>query len=252
AQFFPTEQSNAVNYSVVHADSNLEPIVIVPVEFHLPDLLNECHVHRDGEERGRRLATEPERESSITHMSVTTCNFARTQPITVRRAPIHSESLALMYRHRHLGRADTEALDRLRGTTNECNRSKPELVFECDSSARWRGFEIDRERVLAIWRFDRSHGGTCAGKPSKAFCCKPAPYADPRTRTSNPGSLSLRRPACRILSWAPHSVSLVYPRYIQTARTACHIGALPLQMLPDRAAAVIRSRVDRGRSFIAF
>src|SRR5262245_64561759 len=54
AQFFPTEQSNAVNYSVVHADSNLEPKVIVPVEFHLPDLLNECHVHRDGEERGRR------------------------------------------------------------------------------------------------------------------------------------------------------------------------------------------------------
>src|SRR5262245_27165731 len=77
-----------------------------------------------------------------------------------------------MYRHRHLGGADTEALDRLRGTTNECNRSEPELVFECDSSARWRGFEIDRERVLAIWRFDRSHGGTCAGKPSKAFCCK--------------------------------------------------------------------------------
>jgi short-subunit dehydrogenase len=48
------------------------------------------------------------------------------------------------------------------------------------------------------------------------------------------------------------SVSLVYPGYIQTAQTACHIGALPLQMLPDRAAAIIRSRVDRGRSFIAF
>jgi len=42
------------------------------------------------------------------------------------------------------------------------------------------------------------------------------------------------------------SVSLVYPGYIQTAQTACHIGALPLQMLPDRAAAIIRSRVDRG------
>ena len=48
------------------------------------------------------------------------------------------------------------------------------------------------------------------------------------------------------------SVSLVYPGYIQTAQTACYIGALPLQMLPDRAAAIIRSRVDRGRSFIAF
>lgn len=47
------------------------------------------------------------------------------------------------------------------------------------------------------------------------------------------------------------SVSLVYPGYIQTAQTACHIGALPLQMLP-RAAAIIRSCVDRGRSFIAF
>jgi len=39
------------------------------------------------------------------------------------------------------------------------------------------------------------------------------------------------------------SVSLVYPGYIQTAQTACHIGASPLQILPDRAAAIIRSRV---------
>src|SRR6516162_2560528 len=104
-------------------------------------------------------------------MSMTTCNFARAQPITVRRAPIHSVRFALMYRHRHLGGADTEALDRLRGTANECNGPELELVSECDSSARWRRFEIDRERVLAICRFDRSHGGTCAGKPSTAMLC---------------------------------------------------------------------------------
>jgi hypothetical protein len=73
-----------------------------------------------------------------------------------------------MYRHRHLGGADTEALDRLRRTTNEYNGPELKLLSECDSSARWRRFEIDRERVLAICRFDRSHGGTCAGKLSTA------------------------------------------------------------------------------------
>src|SRR5262249_59937177 len=113
---------------VVHADSGFELKIVGPAEFHLPDLLNECCIHRDGKERGRRLATEPERESSITHMSVTTCDLVRVQAITVRRAPVHPERLALMYRHRYLRRADTEALDRLRDTTNECNSSEPELI----------------------------------------------------------------------------------------------------------------------------
>jgi NAD(P)-dependent dehydrogenase (short-subunit alcohol dehydrogenase family) len=48
------------------------------------------------------------------------------------------------------------------------------------------------------------------------------------------------------------SVSIVCPGYIETAQTAHHVGALPLQMSPGRAAAIIRKRVDRGRSFIAF
>jgi short-subunit dehydrogenase len=48
------------------------------------------------------------------------------------------------------------------------------------------------------------------------------------------------------------SVSIVCPGYIETAQTAHHVGALPLQMSPQRAAAIIRKRVDRGRSFVAF
>lgn len=48
------------------------------------------------------------------------------------------------------------------------------------------------------------------------------------------------------------AVSIVCPGYIQTAQTAHHVGALPLQMSPQRAAAIIRRRVDRRRSFIAF
>jgi short-subunit dehydrogenase len=48
------------------------------------------------------------------------------------------------------------------------------------------------------------------------------------------------------------SVSIVCPGYIETAQTAHHVGALPLQMSAARAAAIIRRRVDRRRSFVAF
>ena len=48
------------------------------------------------------------------------------------------------------------------------------------------------------------------------------------------------------------SVSIVCPGYIETPQTAHHVGALPLQMSPRRAAAIIRRRVDRGRSLVAF
>src|SRR5262245_2816562 len=92
-------------------------------------------------------------------MSVTTCDLVRAQAITLRQAPIHPERFALMYRHRYLGGADPEAFDRLRVTTNECDGPAPQLFSERDSSARWRRFEIDRERALAIRSFDRSHGG---------------------------------------------------------------------------------------------
>jgi short-subunit dehydrogenase len=47
-------------------------------------------------------------------------------------------------------------------------------------------------------------------------------------------------------------VSIVCPGYIKTAQTAHHVGALPLQMSPERAAAIIRRRVARRRSFVAF
>src|SRR6516164_10885726 len=50
AQFFATEQSDAVNHCIVQTDCGLELKVVAPAEFHFPDLLNECHVHRDGEE----------------------------------------------------------------------------------------------------------------------------------------------------------------------------------------------------------
>jgi short-subunit dehydrogenase len=56
------------------------------------------------------------------------------------------------------------------------------------------------------------------------------------------------------------SVSIVCPGYIKTAQTACHVGALPMQMSAARAAAIIRRRIDRRlrrridrrRSFVAF
>src|SRR5262245_54216056 len=107
AQFLPTEQSDAVDHQVPHADRDLELEVAGPAEFRLPDLTYEFRINRDGEERRRRLATNPERQSAIAHMSATVCNLARVQPITVGRAPIHMKRPALMYGHRYLRGADT-------------------------------------------------------------------------------------------------------------------------------------------------
>src|SRR5262245_40440495 len=115
-------------------------------------------------------------------MSVTTCDLVRAQAITLRQAPIHPERLALMYRHRYLGGADPEALDRLRSTPNEYNSPEIKLVFQCESSDRLRRFEIDREFAFAIRRFDRSHGGTSASP----FYCKAYPYRNaPRSNNAN-------------------------------------------------------------------
>ncbi len=47
-------------------------------------------------------------------------------------------------------RTDTEALDRATATTNECNTTQREPVFEYESSDRRRRSEIDRELVLAL------------------------------------------------------------------------------------------------------
>src|SRR5262245_11079788 len=158
AQFLPTEQSDAVDHHVPHADRGLELEVADLAEFRLPDLLNECLVHRDGEEGCRSLATNPERQPSIAHMSLIACDLTRAQTITVGRAPIHTEHLALMDRHRYLRGADTEALDWATATTNECNTTQREPVFEYESSDRRRRSEIDRELVLALRGLDRSHG----------------------------------------------------------------------------------------------
>jgi NADP-dependent 3-hydroxy acid dehydrogenase YdfG len=47
-------------------------------------------------------------------------------------------------------------------------------------------------------------------------------------------------------------VSLVYPGHIETAQIAHHVGALPLLVSPERAAALIKRRLDARRTFIAF
>jgi hypothetical protein len=77
-------------------------------------------------------------------MTATTCNLARAQSITVSRAPIHTERLALGYRHRYLRGADTEALDRVRATTNEYNTT----------DARARIGVVDLESIVnSPWSF---------------------------------------------------------------------------------------------------
>jgi short-subunit dehydrogenase len=48
------------------------------------------------------------------------------------------------------------------------------------------------------------------------------------------------------------AVSLVYPGHIATDHTERHVGALPLIMAADAAAARIKRGLDRGQSLIAF
>jgi short-subunit dehydrogenase len=48
------------------------------------------------------------------------------------------------------------------------------------------------------------------------------------------------------------AVSLVYPGHIETAHVAGHVGALPLILSADAAAARIKRGLDRGRDVIAF
>ena len=160
-----------LDHQVLHADRGLELKVAGLAEFRLPDLLDECLVHRDGEEGRRFLATNPEWQPCVAHMSVIACDLARAQTITVGRAPIHPERLALMYRHRHLRGADTEALDRARATTNKYNTTQREPVFEYESSDRRRRSEIDRELALIIRRLDRSHGRPFAWQAWQAARC---------------------------------------------------------------------------------
>ena len=48
------------------------------------------------------------------------------------------------------------------------------------------------------------------------------------------------------------TVSLIYPGHIETAQVEGHVGALPLILKPDAAAARIKRGLDRGKTFIAF
>jgi len=79
------------------------------------------------------------------------------------------------------------------------------------------------------------------------------PLADaPAYSASKAGLMSYGEALREYLAPEGVSVSLVYPGYIQTQQTARHIGPLPLQLSPARAAAIIRAYVDRRWSFIAF
>jgi short-subunit dehydrogenase len=48
------------------------------------------------------------------------------------------------------------------------------------------------------------------------------------------------------------TVTLVYPGHIETAQVADHVGALPLLVTAEKAAAIIKRGLDRRRTFIAF
>jgi short-subunit dehydrogenase len=48
------------------------------------------------------------------------------------------------------------------------------------------------------------------------------------------------------------AVTLIYPGHIDTNQVARHVGALPMLISAKRAAAQIKSGLDRGRAFIAF
>ena len=48
------------------------------------------------------------------------------------------------------------------------------------------------------------------------------------------------------------AVTLIYPGHIPTNQVAHHVGALPMIMSAEVAAARIKSGLDRGRAFIAF
>lgn len=48
------------------------------------------------------------------------------------------------------------------------------------------------------------------------------------------------------------AVTLIYPGHIDTNQVASHVGALPMIMSAEAAAARIKRGLDRGRAFIAF
>ena len=48
------------------------------------------------------------------------------------------------------------------------------------------------------------------------------------------------------------AVSVILPGHIETAQTAVHIGMLPGIISPEKAARIIRTRLDRGETYITF
>jgi short-subunit dehydrogenase len=79
------------------------------------------------------------------------------------------------------------------------------------------------------------------------------PLADAPAYSASKAGLAAYGEALRELL-APEGISVatIYPGNIETAQTAHHSGALPLMMSPERAAAVIKARLARGRTSIAF
>ncbi|MGQ0672806.1 MAG: SDR family NAD(P)-dependent oxidoreductase [Hyphomicrobium sp.] len=79
------------------------------------------------------------------------------------------------------------------------------------------------------------------------------PLADAPAYSASKAGLAAYGEAMRELL-APEgvSVSIVFPGNIKTSQTDRHVGQLPLLMSPERAAAIIKKRVERGQSHIAF
>lgn len=83
--------------------------------------------------------------------------------------------------------------------------------------------------------------------------CGLQPQADaPAYSASKAGVMSYGEALREFLIPDNVAVSLIYPGHIETAQAKNHVGALPGLISADRAAAHIKKKLDKGRSFIAF
>lgn len=79
------------------------------------------------------------------------------------------------------------------------------------------------------------------------------PLADaPAYSASKAGAMAYGEALREYLAPEGIRVSLIYPGHIDTAQVKGHVGALPHMWTPDAAARVIKRRLDRGRTSIAF
>jgi short-subunit dehydrogenase len=77
--------------------------------------------------------------------------------------------------------------------------------------------------------------------------------ADAPTYSASKAGLAAYGEALRELL-APDGVqvTLIYPGYVETAQTACHVGVMPMMMSPDEAARIIARGISKGRDIVAF